>query len=123
MTNVNSPTPKIRSAAVADKSVAGPTISQKRFQNALRQELRRLLIRPVQELAGLRIARLDAMIERLVGRVLDRDLEAMNVVLTLVNTLGRLPAGAKAPRFEPWSEKVRARPARKRQNAPSRLHS
>lgn len=109
MTNMNSPSPKIRSAGGADKSVAPQTISRKRIRNALRQELRRLLVTPVRELAGLRVARLDAMIDRLVGRVLDGDLEAMDVVLTVVDTLGRHPAGTKTQRREPCSEKAGAR--------------
>jgi hypothetical protein len=121
MTDVNPPTPKIRSAAGGDKSVARQRISRNRIEDVLREELRRLLVTPVEEFARLQVARLDAMILRLVGRVLDGDLEAIDVVLMVVNALDRVPGGIEAHRFEPCSEEVRARPAQKLCDAAARL--
>jgi hypothetical protein len=123
MTDANPSTPAMRSAAGVDKTAARRRISRNRIEDLLRNELRRLWVAPVEEFARLQIARLDAMILKLVGRVQDGDLEAIDRALMIVNSLDRLPGFIKAQRVEPYSEDARARLVQKLHEVAARLES
>ena len=92
-----------------------------RIEDLLRDELRRLWVAPVEEFARLHIARLDGMILKLVGRIQDGDLEAIDRSLTIINSLDRLPGFVKASRDEPYTEEARERLLQKLDEAAARL--
>jgi hypothetical protein len=107
--------------AGVDEIGAKRKISRNRIEDMLRDELRRLWVAPVEEFARLQIARLDAMILKLVGRVQDGDLEAIDRALMIINSLDRLPGFAKVRCAEPYSEEARARLLQKLNDVAARL--
>jgi hypothetical protein len=98
-------------------------ISRRRIEDLLYEHLRRLWVAPAEEFARLQIARLDAMILKLIGRIQDGDLEAMDRTLMMINSLDRLPGFIKARRDEPYTEEARARLLQKLYDAAARLQS
>ncbi len=98
-------------------------ITRNRIENLLRDELRRLWVAPVEEFARLQLARLDAMILKLIGRVQDGDLEAIDRALMIVNSLDRLPGFIKAQSAEPYSGEARARLIQKLTDVAARLEA
>jgi len=107
----------------ADETGAKQKITRNRIENQLRDDLRRLWVAPVEEFAQLQVARLDAMIMKLVGRIRDGDVEAIDRTLMIVDSLDRLPGFGAARRHEPYSEETRARLLQKLNDAASRLQS
>ena len=63
------------------------------------------------------------MILKLIGRVQDGDLEAIDRSLMIINSLDRLPGFIKAQSAEPYSEEARARLLQKLKDAAARLQS
>ena len=137
MTDANPPTQSARPTpsrshrvpASSDASAGGEQISAKRrasrnrIENLLREELRRLWVEPVEEFARLQIARLDAMILKLIGKVQDGDIEAINSALMIVASLDRLPGFIKAQRAESYSEGARMRLLQKLYDVVARLEA
>jgi hypothetical protein len=107
----------------ADDGSAKREISRRRIEDLLHEHLRRLWVAPAEEFARLQIARLDAMILKLIGRIQDGDLEAMDRTLMIINSLDRLPGFIKARRDEPYTEEARARLLQKLYDAAARLQS
>jgi hypothetical protein len=92
------------------------------IEDLLRDELRRRWVAPAEEFARLQIARLDGMILKLIGRIHDGDLEAIDRALTIINSLDQYPGFAKARHaVEHYTEEDRARLMRKLNDIAARL--
>ncbi len=117
MTDTNRSTPKGPFGSGAEKTSARRRISRDRAESLLLGELRRLLARPIEEFARLYLSRVDAIALDLVGKVLDGDPRAIELVLTIVNSLDR-PGSVAARR---GSEKDSARRSQKLCDAAARL--
>jgi tRNA(Ile)-lysidine synthase TilS/MesJ len=84
--------------------------TRNRIEDMLREELRRRWVAPAEEFARLQIARLDGMILKLIGRIHDGDLQAIDRALTIINSLDQYPGFAKARHaVERYTEEDRAR--------------
>ena len=135
MTDPNPPTQSARATpsrseripASSDASASGEKAGAKRqaasnrIENLLPEELRRLWVEPVEEFARLQIARLDAMILKLIGKVQEGDMEAIDSALMIVASLDRLPGFIKAQRAESYSEEARMRLLQKLNDVAARL--
>jgi hypothetical protein len=77
--------------ASADQIRGAEKRRRRRVEDMLRDELRRRWVAPAEEFARLQIARLDGMILKLIGRIEDGDLEAIDCALTIVESLDRHP--------------------------------
>jgi hypothetical protein len=96
--------------------------TRSRIEDELREELRRRWVAPAEEFARLQIARLDGMILKLIGRIHDGDLEAIDRALTIVNSLDQYPGFAKARHaVESYTEEDRARLMQKLNDIAARL--
>jgi hypothetical protein len=84
--------------ADADETGARAKIPRMRIEDMLRDELRRRWVAPAEEYARFQIAQLDAMILKLIDRIEEGDLEAIDCALTLVDRLDRHPRRAKGQR-------------------------
>ena len=110
MTDTNRSTPKKGPfGSGAQKSSAKRRISRDQAETLLLGELRRLMARPIEEFARHYLSRVDAIALDLVGKVLDGDPRATELVLTIVNSLSR--PGSVAARQ--GSEKDSARQSQK----------
>ena len=89
MTDTNRPTQKGPFGSGAEKSSAKRRISRDRAESLLLGELRRLMARPIEEFARHYLSRVDAIVLDLVGKVLDGDPGATELVLTIVKALDR----------------------------------
>ena len=137
MTDANPPTQSARPApsrrqrvpASSNASASGERAGAKRqaarsrIEDLLREELRRLWVEPVEEFARLQIARLDAMILKLIGKIQDGDIEAIDSALMIVASLDRLPGFIKAQRAESYSEEARMRLLQKLNDVAARLEA
>jgi hypothetical protein len=117
---------RLPASPVADAGVdeIGPEekIAGNRIEELPREELRRRWVAPAEEFARLQIARLDGMILKLIGRIHEGDLEAIDRALTIINSLDRLPGFAKAGfAAERYTEEDRARLMQKLNDAAARL--
>ena len=137
MTDANSsPPPKAAAAPTRGKRVlasliggagldeigAAEKLTRKRTEKILRDELRRRWIAPAQEFARLQIARLDSMIFKLIDRVQQGDLEAIDRALKIVDRLDRYHGFTRANRVpEPYGEEERARLMQKINDVAARL--
>lgn len=113
MTDTNRSTQKGPFGSGAEKTSARRRISRDRAESLLLGELRRLLARPIEEFARIYLSRVDAIALDLVGKVLDGDPWAMELVLTIVKALDR-PRSAAAGQ---GSEKDSARRPQKLSDA------
>jgi hypothetical protein len=99
-------------------------ITRKRTEKILRDELRRRWVAPAQEFARLQIARLDGMILKLIDRVQDGDLEAIDRALKIVDRLDRYHGFTRAHRVpEEYGEEERQRLMQKINDVAARLRT
>jgi hypothetical protein len=97
-------------------------ITRKRTEKILRDELRRRWVAPAREFARLQIARLDIMILKLIDRVQDGDLEAIDRALKIVDRLDRYHGFTRAHRLpEEYGEEERERLMQKIDDIAARL--
>ena len=109
MTDANRSTRKGPFGSGAQKSSAKRRLSRDQAESLLLGKLRRLMARPIEEFARHYLSRVDAIALDLVGKVLDGDPRATELVLTIVNSLSR--PGSVAARQ--GSEKDSARQSQK----------
>jgi hypothetical protein len=97
-------------------------LTRKRTESILRQELRNRWIAPADDFAKLQIARLEQMILKLIDRLQDGDLKAIDRALKIVDRLDRYHGFTKANRVpEPYGEEERARLLKKVNEIADRL--
>lgn len=93
-----------------DEIGAAERLTRKRTESILRQELRNRWIAPAGDFAKLQIARLEQMILKLLDRLQDGDLKAIDRALKIVDRLDRYHGFTKANRVpEPYGEEERVR--------------
>jgi hypothetical protein len=101
---------------------AAEKLTRKRTENILRQELRNRWVAPAEEFARLQIARLEHMILKLLDRIHNGDLEAIDRALKIVDRLDRYHGFTKAKRVpEQYGEEDRARLLKKVNEIADRL--
>jgi hypothetical protein len=99
-------------------------ITRRRTEKILRDELRRRWVAPAQEFARLQIARLDGMILKLIDRVQNGDLEAIDRALKIVDRLDRYHGFTRAHRVpEEYGEEERQRLMQKINDVAARLQA
>ena len=136
MTNTNPPTRSKRlrvtraqrvlasliAGAGVDEIGAAERLTRKRTESILRQELRNPWIAPADDFAKLQIARLEQMILKLLDRLQEGDLKAIDRALKIVDRLDRYHGFTKANRVpEPYGEEERARLLKKVNEIADRL--
>ena len=136
MSDVNPPTRSKRSrttiaqrvlaslvaGAGVDDISAAERLTRKRTENILRDALRGRWIAPAEEFARLQIARLERMIVKLVDRLQEGDLEAIDRALKIVDRLDRYHGFTKGKRVaEQYGEEERARLLKKINDIAARL--
>jgi hypothetical protein len=105
-----------------DEISAAEQLTRKRTENLLRQELRNRWMAPAEEFARLQVARLEHMILRLLDRIQDGDLKAIDRALKIVDRLDRYHGFTKAKRLpEQYGEEERARLLKKLNEIADRL--
>jgi hypothetical protein len=108
--------------AGVDEIGAAERLTRKRTESILRQELRNRWIAPADDFAKLQIARLEQMILKLLDRLQDGDLKAIDRALKIVDRLDRYHGFTKAKRVpEPYGEEDRARLLKKANEIADRL--
>jgi hypothetical protein len=108
--------------AGVDEIGAAERLTRKRTESILRQELRNRWIAPADDFAKLQIARLEQMILKLLDRLQDGDLKAIDRALKIVDRLDRYHGFTKAKRVpEPYGEEDRARLLKKVNEIADRL--
>ena len=108
--------------AGVDEISASEQLTRKRTENILRQELRNRWVAPAEEFAQLQIVRLERMIAKLVDRLQEGDLEAIDRALKIVDRLDRYHGFTKAKRFpQQYGEEERARLLKKINEVAERL--
>jgi hypothetical protein len=96
--------------AGVDEISTAERLTRKRTENILRQELRDRWVAPAEEFARLQIARLECMIAKLVDRLQDGDLKAIDRALKIVDRLDRYHGFTKANRLPArYGDEERAR--------------
>jgi hypothetical protein len=111
----------VAGAGVDDISAA-EQLTRKRTENILRQELRNRWVAPAEEFARLQIARLEQMILKLLDRIKNGELEAIDRALKIVDRLDRYHGFTKAKRAtEQYDEEDRARLLKKINEIADRL--
>lgn len=105
-----------------DEIGAAERLTRKRTENILREALRGRWVAPAEEFARLQIARLERMIAKLVGRLQQGDLEAIDRALKIVDRLDRYHGFTKGKRLpEQYGEEERARLLKKINDIVARL--
>ncbi len=108
--------------AGVDEISAAEQLTRKRTENILRQELRNRWIAPAEEFARLQIARLEQMILKLLERIQNGDLKAIDRALKIVDRLDRYHGFTNARRIpEQYGEEDRARLLKKVNEIADRL--
>jgi hypothetical protein len=108
--------------AGVDEISTAEQLTRKRTENLLRQELRNRWVAPAEEFARLQIARLEQMILKLLERIQNGDLKAIDRALKIVDRLDRYHGFTKATRVpEQYGEEDRARLLRKVNEIADRL--
>jgi hypothetical protein len=108
--------------AGVDEISAAEKLTRRRTEDILREALRGRWIAPAEEFARLQIARLERMIARLVDRLQEGDLEAIDRALKIVDRLDRYHGFTKAKRLpEQYGEEERARLLKKINEVVERL--
>jgi hypothetical protein len=109
-------------AAAGEEISAVEELTRKRTENTLRQGLRNRWFAPAEEFARLQIARLEHMILKLLARIQNGDLEALDPALKIVDRLDRHHGFMKAKRVtEQYGEEDRARLLKKVNEIANRL--
>ena len=105
-----------------DEIGATERLTRKRTESILRQELRNRWVAPAEDFARLQIARLEQMILKLLERLQDGDLKAIDRALKIVDRLDRYHGFTKAKRIpEQYGEEERARLLKKVNEIADRL--
>ena len=108
--------------AGVDEIGATERLTRKRTENILRQELRNRWVAPAEDFARLQIARLEQMILKLLERLQNGDLKAIDRALKIVDRLDRYHGFTKAQRIpEQYDEEDRARLLKKVNEIADRL--
>jgi hypothetical protein len=111
----------IAGAGVDEISVT-ERLTRKRTESILRQELRNRWVAPAEDFARLQIARLEQMFLKLLDRLQDGDLRAIDRALKIVDRLDRYHGFTKATRVpEQYGEEDRARLLKKVNEIADRL--
>ncbi|HLX97379.1 MAG TPA: hypothetical protein VKR62_01680 [Roseiarcus sp.] len=105
---------RVFAALIAGKGVdeigTAEKLTRKRTEDILRQELRSRWVAPAEDFARLQIARLERMILKLLDRIQNGDLKAIDRALKIVDRLDRYHGFTKATRVaEQYGEEERAR--------------
>src|ERR1700733_12346639 len=96
--------------AGVDEIGAAERLTRKRTESILRQELRNRWVAPAEDFARLQIARLEQMFLKLLDRLHDGDLRAIDRALKIVDRLDRYHGFTKATAMpEPYGEEERTR--------------
>jgi hypothetical protein len=96
--------------AGVDEIAATERLTPKRTESILRQELRNRWVAPAEDFARLQIARLEQMILKLLERLQNGDLKAIDRALKIVDRLDRYHGFTKAKRIpEQYGDEERAR--------------
>ncbi|MGC2784230.1 MAG: hypothetical protein WA397_10460 [Roseiarcus sp.] len=105
-----------------DEIGAAERLTRKRTESILRQELRNRWVAPAEDFARLQIARLEQMLLKLLDRLQNGDLEAIDRAVKIVDRLDRYHGFTKAKRIpEQYGEEERARLLRKLNEVAERL--
>ena len=97
-------------------------LSRRRVEKIMRDELRRRWVAPAEDFAKLQIARLDAMIVKLIGPAQKGDLPTIDRVLRILDRMDRYHGFTRATRApEPYGEEERERLLAKLNAAAARL--
>jgi hypothetical protein len=108
--------------AGVDEIAATERLTRKRTESILRQELRNRWVAPAEDFARLQIARLEQMFLKLLDRLQDGDLRAIDRALRIVDRLDRYHGFTNAKRVpEPYGEEERARLLKKVNEIADRL--
>ena len=108
--------------AGVDEIGAGERLTRKRTESILRQELRNRWVAPAEDFARLQIARLEQMLLKLLDRLQDGDLKAIDRAIRIVDRLDRYHGFTKAKRLpEQYGEEERARLMKKVNDIVDRL--
>ena len=108
--------------AGVDEIGAAERLTRKRTESILRQELRNRWVAPAEDFARLQIARLEQMILKLLDRLQNGDLKAIDRALKIVDRLDRYHGFTKAKRLpEQYGEEDRARLLKKINEIADRL--
>jgi hypothetical protein len=112
----------LAAGAGAEEISAAEQLTRKRMENTLRQGLRNRWVAPAEELARLQISRLEHMILKLLDRIQNGNLEAIDRALKIVDRLDRHHGFTKAKRVpEQYGEEDRARLLKKVNEIADRL--
>jgi hypothetical protein len=96
--------------AGVDEIAATERLTPKRTESILRQELRNRWVAPAEDFARLQIARLEQMILKLLERLQNGDLKAIDRALKIVDRLDRYHGFTKAKRIpEQYGDEERVR--------------
>jgi hypothetical protein len=98
-------------------------ITIKQMEQILRNVLRKRWVAPAQEFTRLQIARLDAMLAKLIERMEDGELRAIDRALKIIDRLDRYHGFSRAPfaAIEPYGEEERTKLLNKLNEAAARL--
>ena len=108
--------------AGVDEIGAAERLSRKRTESILRHELRNRWVAPADDFARLQIARLEQMILKLLDRLQEGDLKAIDRALKIVDRLDRYHGFTSAKRIpEQYGEEDRARLLKKINEIADRL--
>jgi len=109
-------------AAGVDDIAATERLTPKRTESILRQELRNRWVAPAEDFARLQIARLEQMILKLLERLQNGDLKAIDRALKIVDRLDRYHGFTKARRLpEQYGDEERTRVLQKINEIADRL--
>jgi len=96
--------------AAVDEIRAAERLTRRRTESILRQGLRNRWAAPAEDFARLQIARLEQMLIKLLDRLQNGDLKAIDRAVKIVDRLDRYHGFSKAKRFpEPYGDEDRAR--------------
>ena len=108
--------------AGVDEIGATERLTRKRTESILREELRNRWVAPAEDFARLQIARLEQMILKLLDRLQNGDLKAIDRALKIVDRLDRYHGFTKGkPVPEPYGEEERVRLLKKVNEIADRL--
>jgi hypothetical protein len=108
--------------AGVDEIGAAERLTRKRTESILRQELRNRWVAPAEDFARLQIARLEQMLLKLLDRLQNGDLKAIDRAIRIVDRLDRYHGFTKAKRLpEQYGEEEPARLPKKVNEIADRL--
>jgi hypothetical protein len=108
--------------AGVDEIGAAERLTRKRTESILRQELRSRWVAPAEDFARLQIARLEQMLLKLLDRLQNGDLKAIDRAIRIVDRLDRYHGFTKAKRLpEQYGDEDRARLLKKINEVAERL--